>query len=131
MQRLAIHLDGARVKIDRELAGADDGFGMTFGTAHNCLDASDELTLVEGLGEVIVGTVTEAFDFLVGAGEAGENQDRGGDARGAEAAQHFIPVNIGQHQVKYDDVVIIKLAYFRPFLAELSGIADDTFRSEG
>jgi hypothetical protein len=48
---------------------------VSFGTAHDGLDAGDEFVLVERLGEVIVGTYPETLDLVLGASQAGQDQD--------------------------------------------------------
>ena len=125
MQRLAVDLDRAAVEIDRQLAGADDRFGMALGAADDRLDARDQLAAVERLGQEVVGAEAEALDLVVELGEAGEDQDRRAHARGAQAAQHLIAVDIGQHEVEDDDVVIVELADLEPVFAEIGGIADE------
>ena len=127
MQRLAVDFDRARVEIDRQLAGADDAVGMALAAADDGLDAGDQLAAVERLGQIIVGAEAEALDLVIELGEAGENQNRGRDARGAQAAQHFVAVDIRQHQIEDDDVVIVDLADFEAVFAEIGGIDDEAF----
>jgi hypothetical protein len=57
------------------IAGLDDRLGVALGTAHDGVDAGDQLVLVEGLGHVVVGAEAEALDLVLDAGEAGEDQD--------------------------------------------------------
>src|SRR4051794_7741817 len=44
--------------------------------------------------------------------------------RGAQPAEHLIPVDIRQHQIENDDVVVVKLADFEPILAEIGLVTD-------
>ena len=100
-------------------------FGMALGAADDRLDAGDQLAPVEGLGQEVVGAEAQALDLVVELGEAGEDQDRRVDARGAQPAQHLIAVDVRQHQVEDDDVVVVELADLQPVLAEIGGIADE------
>src|SRR6266576_1889733 len=48
-------------------------------------------------------------------------------SRRAQPAQHFVPVDVGQHQIQDDDVVIVELADLQAVLAEIGGIANEAF----
>ena len=69
VQRLVVHLHRAGIQVHLELAGLNDRIGMTLGAAHNRLDAGDELALVEGLGQIVVGTDAETLDLVVQPGQ--------------------------------------------------------------
>ena len=73
---LAADLHGLGVEIDHEVAGIDDRLRVALGAANDGVDAGDQLVLVERLGHVVVGAEAEAFDLVLDAGEAGEDQDR-------------------------------------------------------
>ena len=96
------------------LAAADDG-----------LDARDQLTLVEGLGQIIVGADAQSLDLVVQFRQAGQDQDRCGDAGGAKTAQNLIAVDVRQHQIQNDYVVVIQLSDLQPILTEIGGIDDE------
>ena len=40
-------------------------------------------------------------------------------------AQHLVTVDVRQHQIENDDVVIVELADLQPVFAEIGGIADE------
>ena len=52
---LGVDLDRLGVEIDHELAGLDDGLGVTLGAPHDGVDARHQFVLVERLGHVVVG----------------------------------------------------------------------------
>src|SRR6185437_1198831 len=124
IHRMALDLDGAAVEVDRELAGADERFRMALGAANDRLDARDQLAAVEGLGQEVVGAKAQALDLVIELGKARENEDRRAHARGAQAAQHLIAIEIGQHEVENDDVVVVELADLESVFAEIGGIAN-------
>jgi hypothetical protein len=76
MKRLAIHLDGAGVEIDDQLAGTNQGIGVPLRAANDGLNSGDQLALVERLGEVVVGPHTQPLDLVIEAVEA--TQDKNG-----------------------------------------------------
>ncbi len=130
MQRLAVDLDGAGVQVHLQLAGLDDRVGMALGAPHDRLDAGDQLALVERLGEVVVGADAEAADLVVEPGQPREDEDRRVDARGAQPAQHLVAVDVRQHQVEDDDVVVVELADLEAVLAQIGGVAHVVFRTQ-
>src|SRR5262245_11430288 len=109
-ERLALDLDDAGVWGDRQLAGLDDRVGMALGAAHDRLDAGDQLALVERLGQVVVGPEAEALDFVVEFGKSRKNQDRRVDAGRAQPAQDLVTIDVWQHDIEKNDVVVVKLA---------------------
>ncbi len=64
---------------------------------------------------------------MIEFGETRQDQDRRAHPGGAQPAQHLIAVDVRQHQIENDDVVIVKLADLQPILAEIGGIADEAF----
>ena len=124
MDRLIIDLDRALFEVDRHAPCADQRFRMALGAPHDRLYTSDQLAAIKWLGEIVVSTETEAFDLFVGRRKTGQNQDRRYHPCGAQAAQHFISVDIGQHQVENDDVVIVQLTDFEPVLAQIGSVAN-------
>ena len=59
-----------------------------------------ELVLVKWLGHVVVGAETKAFNLVLDAGEAGEDQDWRLHLRDPQAPQHLEAGHIGEVQVK-------------------------------
>ena len=104
--------------------------GMALRTAYDRLDARDQLAPVERLGQEIVGAKAESLDLVIELDQTREDQDRSAHPRRAQPAQHLVPVNIRQQQVKNDDVVIIKLADLQAVFAEIGGIADEVFLAQ-
>src|SRR5436305_958524 len=52
------------------------GFSPRRRAARDGVDARHQLVLMEWLGHVVVGAEAETSDLVLGAGEAGEDQDR-------------------------------------------------------
>jgi hypothetical protein len=52
---------------------------MALGTAHDRMNAGNQLVLVERLGHVVVGAEAETAHLVLDAGHAGQDQDRGLD----------------------------------------------------
>ncbi len=102
-------------------------FGMAFRAAHDGLDAGNQLAPVEWFGQEVVGAEAEALDLVVELAEAREDQDRGTHSGRAQPAQHFIPINIRQHQVQNNDIVVVQLADFEPVFAQIGRVADKAF----
>src|SRR6185437_2564632 len=127
VERPAIDLDGAAVEVDGELAGADHRFRVALGAAHDRLDARDELAPVERLGQEIVGAETQALDLVIELGQARQDEDRRPHPGGAQPAQHFVAVDVRQHQIEDDDVVVVELADLQAVLAEIGGVANEPF----
>ena len=123
----AVHFDRLGVKINREFAGGDDRLAVALGTAHDRLDAGDQLILVERLGHIIVGAEAQRLDLGFDNGVTGEDQDRRlhlGDAQGLEDLK---AAHVGQLQVQNDNVVVIKLTQIDPFFAEIGGVNIQAF----
>src|SRR5215471_18819560 len=130
MQLAALDLDRAGIEVDRQLAGADHRIGMALGAADDGLDAGDQLALVERLGQVVVGPEAQALQLVVELAEARQDEDWGIDPRGAQPAQHLVAVDVRQHEVEQDDVVIVELADLQAVLAEIGGVDDEVLRLE-
>ena len=125
VQRRIVDFDRAGIQVDRQTAGPDHAVGMAFAAADDGLDARDQLALVEGLGQIIVGADAQSLDLVVQLRQAGQDQDRRGDAGGTETAQNLIAVDVRQHQVQNDYVVVIQLSDLQPILTEIGGIDDE------
>jgi hypothetical protein len=72
----AVDLDHLAIEIYTQIVSIDDRLRMSSGASHNGMNARDQLILVERLGHVVVSTEAEAFDLVLDAGEAGEDQNR-------------------------------------------------------
>ncbi|GJE34646.1 hypothetical protein LDDCCGHA_4858 [Methylobacterium oxalidis] len=115
-------LDGLLVEVDDEVARRDHRLGVALRAAHDGVDAGDELVLVEGLGQVVVGAEAETLHLVLDARHAGENQDRGLHLRDAKGAEHLVARHVGQVQVEEDDVVVVELAEIDALLTEVGGV---------
>src|SRR3546814_6286400 len=78
---------------------------MALGTAHDRVDAGDQLIAVEGFGDIVVGAEAQCADLGIHLADAGENQHRRSDLGDAELLQHVVAVHVGQVQIEADDVV--------------------------
>ena len=105
-------------------------FGMALGAADDRLDAGDQLAPVERLGQEVVGAEAQALDLVVELAEAREDQDRRAHPRGAQPAQHLVAVDVRQHQIEDDDVVVVELADLQPVLAEIGRVDDEVFLAQ-
>ena len=94
------------------------------------MDAGDQLVAVERLGHVIVGAEAERADLAVHFADAGQDQHRRADLRGAKLLEHVIAVHVGKVQVEQDDVVIIQLAEIEAFFAKIGGVDVEAFGAE-
>jgi hypothetical protein len=130
VQRLAVDLNSAAVQVDGQLARLDDGIRVASRAPDNGLDAGDQLAPVERLGEIVVRADAEPFDLVVQSIQSGQDEDGGLDAGGAQSAQHFVAIHVGQHQIQDDDVVVVKLADFEPILAHVRDVTDKALRPE-
>src|SRR5688572_10201438 len=127
VQRLGLDLDRSGIEIDRQLAGLDDRFRVSLGAAHDRLDARQQFAPVERLGQVVVRAEAETLGLVVKLGKARQDQDRRIDARGAQAPQHLVAVDVRQHQIEDDDVVIVKLTNLETVFAQVGRIDDVSF----
>ena len=68
----------------------------------------------------------EPLELAIHLVEAGQDQDRRADSRGSQTPQDLIAVNIRQHEVQQDDVVVVELANLQPVLSKIGRIADES-----
>ncbi|AYF01309.1 hypothetical protein PY32053_01682 [Paracoccus yeei] len=122
VQRLAVHLDRARVQVHHHLARADHRLAVALGTADDRLDAGDQFIPIKWFGHVIVSPEAKAAQLAFRVVRAGQDQDRRVDAGHADLAQDFHPVHVGQVQVQQDQVVVIELGQVDAFFAHVRPI---------
>jgi hypothetical protein len=130
MHALAVDFDRLGVEVHGELAGLNHRLRMAFRTADDGVNARDQFVLVEGLGHVVVGAEAEAFDLVLDAGEAGEDQNGGLDLRNPELLEHVVAGHVGQVKVEKDNVVIIELTEIDAFFSEVRRIDVETLGFE-
>src|SRR3546814_8612366 len=100
---------------------------MALGTAHDRVDAGDQLIAVEGFGDIVVGPETKCADLGIQLACAGEIQHRRSDRVAAELLQHVVAVHVGQVQIEADDVVIVELAEVQALFAQIGGVDVEAF----
>ena len=83
---------------------------MALRSAHDCLYARDQLPPVKRLRQEVVGAEPQPLDLMVELGQTREDKDRRTNPRGAQAPKHLIAVDVRQHQIEENYVVIIELA---------------------
>ena len=108
LHRLAVHLHLVPVQVHEQPTDLQDAGRREIvgGTAQHRPRAGHDLTGVEGLGDVIVGTQFQAED-AVGVLDAGREHDDGQVGQGGVAAHDAgdVPaVAAGQHQVEHHQV---------------------------
>lgn len=69
-------------------------------------DPGQQLGGVKGLGHVVVRPTVQALHFVGDLVTGGEHEDGSGHVGGAEAAGHLQPVQLGQHHIQDDDIVL-------------------------
>ena len=95
---------------------------MAFRAPHDGVDTGDELILVEGLGEVIVGSEAQSLHLVLDAGHSGQDQDRRLDLGDPERAKDLVARHVRKVQVEKDDVVVVELAEVDALFAEIRRI---------
>ena len=103
---------------------------LAHGTAHQRADARDQLAPFDRLGQIVVGAQIEAGDPVVELVEAGEDDHRRRDLRGAQLAQDFVAGQVGQQQVEQDDVVGVLLEFLDAFGAEARHVTGETLGAQ-
>lgn len=98
--------DLAEGGVDFEIADADGGGMGIVLAADECADAGKELGEFEGFDEVVVGTEIEAPDAVLGGVASGEDEDVAGGVRGAQGFEDGEAVDLGEHEVEDDDIVL-------------------------
>ena len=101
----AIERDGIFFRVNFEAANANDGwrFDLAFGTAKHGTHAGNEHSWRKRFGDVIIRADLKASDLIHFFGEGGEHDD-GNVAFAAQNFADFAPVNVGEHQVKDDEI---------------------------
>ncbi|CAN6484074.1 unnamed protein product [Victoria cruziana] len=106
LAELVVDADVARIAVDGQRTKAHLAAGRrpvaTLAAQHGA-DARQQLTRLEGLGQVIVGAKLQADHAVHGVTLGREHQDGGlGQRRrqGADAPAHLEAVHVGQHQIQ-------------------------------
>ena len=107
MDALALNFHRFGVEIDRQFAGADNRLSVTFRAAHNRVDASHQLILVEWLGHIIVSAKSKATNLVFNASQARQNENRSLHLGHAECAEHFITAHVRKVKIQKNNVVIV------------------------
>src|SRR5262249_1876779 len=72
----------------------------------------------------------EAFDLVLDAGEAGEDQNRGLDLGDPQGTQNLEARHVRQVQVEHDDVVIVQFPTVDAFFGQVGRVNVEAFRFE-
>ncbi|MNY07295.1 hypothetical protein D3C86_1400940 [compost metagenome] len=127
---VTIDLDRLGVQVHGDLAGVDDGLGVTLGATDHGVGARDQLVLVEGLGQIVVGAAAEGLDLGFNLVAAREDHDRRIDLADAQLTQNLKAAHVGQVQVQQNEVVVIDLAQIDAFFTQVGRIDVKAFRLE-
>jgi hypothetical protein len=122
MHRAAADRHVARREIQGQIADRQGGLGEPLGPPDDGLDAGHQLLLVEWFRDEVVGPHAEALHLGLWPGEAGQDQYRRFDPRGAQAPHHLIAFHIRKDQVEDHDVVIVEPRQFERFFAAIDGV---------
>jgi hypothetical protein len=71
--------------------------------------------------------VTQAFNLLVRLRKCRKDEDGRFHPCRAQSAQDLVTVDVGQHEIENDDVVIVQLADFETVFAKVRGIDHEAF----
>jgi len=92
--------------VDLEIGDAEDGgLGFILAADHGA-DAGQQFGEHKGLDEIIVGAEFQAGDPVLRGVLGGEKQDHGGTVAFAKLAKNGQSVDLGEHDVEDDDVVL-------------------------
>jgi hypothetical protein len=122
-------IEGTPVEQDFAAGGVEDhaggeidaGRGGALGAADQGAEAGVGFVEVEGLDEVVVGAEVEAAHTIIEGTAGGEEKD-GGAFFQAETAEDFPAVELGQHDIENDGVVVGLEGAVEAFLAVGGGI---------
>ena len=99
------HFPAVQVQFDRP--HPQHRLAEPFAAPHHRLHPSEKLRVVERFDDEVVGAEPEGLDLGWGSGEAGEDQDGGVVPRDPQPAHDLEPLDIRQHEVEQDDVVLV------------------------
>src|SRR6267154_864760 len=120
--RCAAHRDRLGIEVDDQTSGGDDGFGVALRSPYYRVDASDELGLMERLGDVVVGAGAERLDLGVNGHVAGEDQYGRVDLRPAQRLQNRQAVRLGRVAIEDDDVIVFGLGEVDRLFTDISRV---------
>ena len=103
--------------VERQVARGEDGRALRRPPPEERPDAGEELVERERLREVVVRAGVQARDAVLHAVARREHQDRRPSVRRPQAAADLDPVDVGEHQVEQDHVVVVLDPEPRPVLA--------------
>ncbi len=88
------------------------------------MDPRDQFATIKRLGQKVIGAEPETLQFVVEFGKTRKDQDRSANPRRAQAAQHLVTINIRKHQVKQNNIIVVKLADLQPVFTEVGCITN-------
>ncbi len=106
---------GQPVKL--EIADPIDHFLAAATAARQHLDAREQLGERIGLGQIIVAAGAQSLDPVIDLAERRQNERRRLDALAAQGADHREPVELRQHAIDDQDVVLAVHRQREPLLA--------------
>src|SRR5271165_3069522 len=118
----AVDLNHLGIEVDAEIASIYDRLRMSFGAAHDGMNARHQLVFVEWLCHVVVGTKAETADLVFDADKPGEDENGRLHVGGAQRPQNFESGHVWQIQVEQDNVVIVQLAEIHTLFTEVGSI---------
>ena len=106
-----------RQPVELEIADAIDHLLAAAAAARQHFDAREQFGERIGLGQIIVAAGAQALDPVVDLAERRQDQRRRLDALAAQGPDHRQPVELGQHAVDDQHVVLAVERLREPFLA--------------
>lgn len=98
-------MDGLLERVEFYIEGFERWVGGTLPTADKYLSAGNEFAEIEWLGEVVICSCVQELDDGLLAFSSSKNQNGRGVFAGAQAAQEFLAIKFGKHEIENDEVV--------------------------
>ena len=96
----------------------------------HAVDLDEQLLVVPGLGEIVVGAELEGVDRGLHRAVGGDHEDRGFAVALADLLEHVHAGAVGHHEVEQDQVVAADLHFLEPLGRVLRLIDGIAFRGE-
>ncbi len=96
----------------------------------HAVDLDEELLVIPGLGEIVVGAELEGVDRGLDRAVGGDHENGGFAVVLADLVEHVHAGAVGHHEVEQDEVVAADLHFLEPFGGVLGLIDGIAFRGE-
>jgi hypothetical protein len=106
LERLAAPPGAVAGRVEPQVADLEHRRALDRAAARERAQACQQLVERERLGEVVIGAGVEAVDPVRHGGARGQHQHRRPHALGAQPAADLEPVEVGEHRVEDDRVVL-------------------------